>query len=105
MYAGQVVEVRRSELLHSDPLHPYTAALAAARPEIDAEGQRGCGPSPAARCRRSRRPPASARSRRGAPYAQPACLAAVPELTELDGGLSRCIRAAELRGQLEAADA
>jgi oligopeptide/dipeptide ABC transporter ATP-binding protein len=34
MYAGQIVEVRESELLHDDPLHPYTAALAAARPDI-----------------------------------------------------------------------
>ena len=34
MYAGQVVEVRASALLHSDPLHPYAAALAAARPDM-----------------------------------------------------------------------
>jgi ABC-type dipeptide/oligopeptide/nickel transport system ATPase component len=34
MYAGQIVEVRSSALLHSDPLHPYTAALAGARPDI-----------------------------------------------------------------------
>ena len=34
MYAGQIVEVRASSLLHSDPLHPYTAALATARPDI-----------------------------------------------------------------------
>ena len=34
MYAGQIVEVRASGLLHGDPLHPYTAALAAARPDI-----------------------------------------------------------------------
>jgi hypothetical protein len=30
------------------------------------------------------------------------CRAEVPELTSLDGGLSRCARAAELRGQLRA---
>src|SRR4029077_5297836 len=34
MYAGQIVEVRESALLHDDPLHPYTAALSAARPDI-----------------------------------------------------------------------
>ena len=34
MYAGQIVEIRASDLLHDDPLHPYTAALAAARPDI-----------------------------------------------------------------------
>ena len=49
MYAGQIVEVRTSALLHSDPLHPYTAALAAARPDITQ------GSAPAAR---HPRPPA-----------------------------------------------
>ena len=34
MYAGQIVEIRESAQLHDDPLHPYTAALAAARPDI-----------------------------------------------------------------------
>jgi len=34
MYAGQIVEIRASALPHSDPLHPYTAALTAARPDI-----------------------------------------------------------------------
>ena len=34
MYAGQIVEIRESGQLHDDPLHPYTAALAAARPDI-----------------------------------------------------------------------
>ncbi len=104
MYAGQIVEIRTSELLHSDPLHPYTAALAAARPEIAQKSSRlraipgrplsafeaplgGCAFAP--RCG----------------YAQPSCLTAVPELTELDGGLSRCSRAAELRGQLGVAHA
>ena len=27
MYAGQIVELRESDRLHDDPLHPYTAAL------------------------------------------------------------------------------
>jgi len=30
MYAGQVVEVRESNKLHDQPLHPYTAALLSA---------------------------------------------------------------------------
>ena len=34
MYSGQIVEIRSSALLHDDPLHPYTAALAGARPDI-----------------------------------------------------------------------
>jgi oligopeptide/dipeptide ABC transporter ATP-binding protein len=104
MYAGQVVEVRRSELLHSDPLHPYTAALAAARPEIEQKSRRllaipgrplSAFEAPADACAFAPR----------CPYVQPACTAAVPALSELDGGLSRCIRVADLRGQLEASRA
>jgi oligopeptide/dipeptide ABC transporter ATP-binding protein len=102
MYAGQVVEIRRSELLHSDPLHPYTAALAAARPEIAQKASRlraipgrplSAFEAPAGECAFAPR----------CAYAEPTCLTAVPELTELDDGLSRCSRAAELRGHLEAA--
>ena len=66
MYAGQIVEVRESARLHDDPLHPYTAALAAARPDIAQHGRTGCGRSPAGRCPRSRRRTASAPSRRAA---------------------------------------
>jgi oligopeptide/dipeptide ABC transporter ATP-binding protein len=104
MYAGQVVEVRKSELLHSDPLHPYTAALAAARPDI---GQRAS---------RLRAIPGRPLSAFEAPlgecafaprclHARDVCLTAVPALTELDGGLSRCVRVTELRGELEVAGA
>jgi oligopeptide/dipeptide ABC transporter ATP-binding protein len=104
MYAGQVVEVRRSELLHSDPLHPYTAALASARPEITQKASRlraipgrplSAFEAPAGECAFAPR----------CAFARPSCQTAVPEITELDGGQTRCIRAAELRGQLEAADA
>jgi ABC-type dipeptide/oligopeptide/nickel transport system ATPase component len=34
------------------------------------------------------------------PHVQDICRAEVPELTSLDGGLSRCALAAELRGRL-----
>jgi oligopeptide/dipeptide ABC transporter ATP-binding protein len=104
MYAGQVVEVRRSELLHSDPLHPYTAALASARPEITHKASRlraipgrplSAFEAPSGECAFAQR----------CAFAQPSCLTAVPDITELDGGQTRCIRAAELRGQLEASDA
>jgi oligopeptide/dipeptide ABC transporter ATP-binding protein len=99
MYAGQIVEVRRSDLLHEDPLHPYTAALAAARPDISRTADRlraipgrplSAFEAPASECAFAPR----------CPHASDACRAGVPDLTALDGGLSRCIRAAELRGQL-----
>ena len=35
MYAGEIVEVQASDRLHSEPLHPYSAALVASRPSID----------------------------------------------------------------------
>jgi oligopeptide/dipeptide ABC transporter ATP-binding protein len=102
MYAGQVVEVRRSELLHSDPLHPYTAALGAARPDITQK---------AARLRAIPGRPLSAfeapsRECAFAPrcsFAEDACHDVVPPLIDLDGGLSRCVRVIELRGRLGAA--
>jgi oligopeptide/dipeptide ABC transporter ATP-binding protein len=99
MYAGQVVEVRSSDLLHDDPLHPYTAALTAARPDIARTAARlraipgrplSAFEAPAGECAFAPR----------CPHASEACRTGVPGLTAVDGGLSRCIRAAELRGQL-----
>jgi oligopeptide/dipeptide ABC transporter ATP-binding protein len=101
MYTGQIVEVRASSLLHGDPLHPYTAALAAARPDITRTMHRlraipgrplSAFEAPAAECAFAPR----------CPHVAGVCRAAVPSLVELAGGLSRCARAHELRGRLEA---
>ncbi len=101
MYAGRVMEVRVSSLLHDDPLHPYTAALAAARPRIDATLPRlaaipgrplSAFEAPADACAFASR----------CPYVQEECGRRQPELVELDGGLTRCRRAVELRGTLGA---
>ncbi|SDX57718.1 oligopeptide/dipeptide ABC transporter, ATP-binding protein, C-terminal domain-containing protein [Amycolatopsis xylanica] len=40
MYAGQIIETQPSGRLHTDPLHPYAAALAAARPDLDSPAHR-----------------------------------------------------------------
>src|SRR4029079_6749090 len=40
MYAGSIVEQQSSAGLNADPLHPYTAALLAARPPLDATAAR-----------------------------------------------------------------
>jgi oligopeptide/dipeptide ABC transporter ATP-binding protein len=102
MYAGQIVEIRGSAGLHDDPLHPYTSALAAARPDISASARRlraipgrplSSFEAPATECAFAAR----------CEYAQPPCRAALPELVALDAGRSRCIRARELRGALGAA--
>ena len=99
MYAGQIVEVRESGRLHDDPLHPYTAALAAARPDITRTAGRlraipgrplSAFEAPADECAFAPR----------CPHARDVCRAGLPPVTELDGGLSRCVRAQELRGKL-----
>jgi oligopeptide/dipeptide ABC transporter ATP-binding protein len=94
MYAGRLVETQPSRALQSAPLHPYTAALLAARPVVDAspgrlaaipgrplsafEAPDGCAFAP--RC----------------PHAQDRCRAAVPPVLAVGAGESRCVRAPEL---------
>ena len=104
MYAGQVVEVRESARLHGDPLHPYTAALSAARPDIAATAHRlaaipgrplSAFEAPAQECAFAPR----------CPHAREICLDGTPDLAGLDGGLARCVRARELRGRLTPAAA
>jgi oligopeptide/dipeptide ABC transporter ATP-binding protein len=101
MYAGQIFETNAAKRLNRDPLHPYTAALAAARPDIAASAQRlaaipghpvsafeapaGCAFAP--RC----------------VLAQDACRTARPPLESLGGGEVRCRRARELCGRVVAA--
>jgi len=100
MYAGQVVEVRESNKLHDQPLHPYTAALAAARPNIDATSHRltaipgrplSAFEAPQNECAFTAR----------CPHVADICRRGRPALVELDGGLTRCVRAAELFGKLK----
>ena len=99
MYAGQVVEVRESTRLHDQPLHPYTAALAAARPSIEATAHRltaipgrplSTFEAPVDQCAFVAR----------CPHAADVCRERRPKLVELDGGLTRCARASELLGRL-----
>lgn len=101
MYAGQMVETRAANVLHDDPLHPYSAALVDARPSIDSTAPRlaaipgrplsafeapsGCRFAP--RCR----------------FAQDSCTATEPDWLAVDGGSVRCFRAIELRGNLREA--
>lgn len=102
MYAGQIVEIRSSELLHDDPLHPYSAALAAARPRIDATAVRlqaipgrplSSFEAPTNEC--SFAPRCS--------FAVDDCRTHRPELRPLAGGLVRCSRADDLRSKLSVA--
>ena len=99
MYAGQIVEIRASALLHGDPLHPYTAALASARPDITQTAHRlraipgrplSAFEAPSHECAFAPR----------CPHATDVCRTEVPALARLDGGVSRCARAQDLRGRL-----
>jgi oligopeptide/dipeptide ABC transporter ATP-binding protein len=100
MYAGQVVEVRESNKLHEQPLHPYTAALAAARPNIDVTSHRltaipgrplSAFEAPQNECAFTAR----------CPHVAGVCRERRPALVELDGGSTRCARASELFGKLK----
>lgn len=100
MYAGQIVEIQPSASLHLEPLHPYTAGLTAARPDLTSttarlpvipgraisawEVERGCGF--AHRCQ----------------HCQPRCTAALPGLQPFGAGDVRCVRARDLHPDLEA---
>jgi oligopeptide/dipeptide ABC transporter ATP-binding protein len=98
MYAGQIVETRASARLHDDPLHPYTASLATARPTIDASVHRLTA-IPGRPVSAFEAPDGCAFAPRCA-FATEACTATRPPIEELDGGLVRCLRAEELRGRL-----
>ena len=98
MYAGEIVESQPSATLGTEPLHPYTASLSAARPAIEGNAHRlaairgrpvsafeapaGCSFAP--RC----------------DFAQDGCSMRDPGLERFDGGVVRCLRASELRGRL-----
>jgi oligopeptide/dipeptide ABC transporter ATP-binding protein len=97
MYAGQIVEVRESALMHDDPLHPYSAALAAARPDIAQTAHR-LAAIPGRPLSAFEAPDGECAFAPRCPDAADVCRAARPELISLDGGWSRCARAVELRG-------
>ena len=101
MYAGQIVEVRSSALLHANPLHPYTAALAAARPDITKTVHR-LRAIPGHPLSAFEAPPEECAFAPRCAHTRDVCRAAAPGVAELDGGLSRCARAHQLRGQLQA---
>jgi peptide/nickel transport system ATP-binding protein len=101
MYAGQIVETRASALLERDPLHPYTAALGAARPDVGATAHR-LAAIPGRPVSAFEAPAGCAFAPRCA-LATDKCRAERPAITPLDNGEVRCWRAAEMRGRIVAA--
>jgi oligopeptide/dipeptide ABC transporter ATP-binding protein len=98
MYAGQVVETREASVLHGDPLHPYSAALVEARPDITLTADRLVAIP--GRPVSAFEAPTGCRFVPRCPHAQDSCHTNEQSLNELDGGLVRCERARDLRGRL-----
>jgi oligopeptide/dipeptide ABC transporter ATP-binding protein len=94
MYAGQIVETQASSSLHDQPLHPYSAALAAARPSISSTEPR-LAAIPGRPVSAFEAPPGCAFAPR-CPHVRDHCRAARPEIREFGGGFVRCVRAEEL---------
>ena len=97
MYAGEVVEEAGASELFASPLHPYTRALLASRPDATAGRRRlvaidGTVPEPAERADACLFAPRC-------PDALPACLGGRPALRAFSHGRRvACIRAGEGRG-------
>ncbi|GAA3654460.1 ABC transporter ATP-binding protein [Nocardioides ginsengisoli] len=99
MYAGEIVEVRDARRLHDDPLHPYTAALGAARPLLD-RTVRHLTAIPGRPLSALEAPPDACAFAPRCVHAEDACTSGAPALVDLDGGAVRCVRADVLRGTL-----
>jgi peptide/nickel transport system ATP-binding protein len=98
MYAGQVVETRAADQLHADPLHPYSAALVQARPDITSSAHRLVAIP--GRPVSAFEAPAGCRFAPRCPHAVDACRDHEQTMTDLDTGRVRCQRAGQLRGEL-----
>ncbi|MEU7856969.1 ABC transporter ATP-binding protein [Nonomuraea sp. NPDC049141] len=94
MYAGRVMEVRASALLHDHALHPYTAALAAARPSLERRAER-LVTTPGRPLSAFEAPDGCPFSTR-CPHVRQRCHDERPALRPLDGGQVACVRAEEL---------
>ncbi|WP_237421922.1 oligopeptide/dipeptide ABC transporter ATP-binding protein [Gordonia sp. SID5947] len=101
MYAGRVVEERRSVDLHDAPLHPYSAALARSRPSVDKRMDR-LDVVPGRPISPLDAPPGCAFCPR-CTFAVDECETDLPELAPLRGGRVACHRAEEIHAELSGA--
>jgi oligopeptide/dipeptide ABC transporter ATP-binding protein len=98
MYAGQIVAVQGGSRLFAEPVHPYAAGLLAARPEMGVRAARlkvipGQPVDPLNR-------PAGCPFYPRCSFGQDRCTRERPQLESVGGGLSACVRAREIQGQL-----
>jgi oligopeptide/dipeptide ABC transporter ATP-binding protein len=98
MYAGSIVEQQSSAGLNTDPLHPYTAALVAARPSLDVVAGRLAAIS--GRPKSAFEAPEGCAFADRCPYREPQCTAEQQVLRPLGGGLVRCRRAEDIHDGL-----
>jgi len=95
MYLGRIVEYAPKAIVFARPAHPYTRALLASTPVLDAKARRervalrGELPSPLA-------PPSGCPFHTRCPYAVPRCTSETPLLAPLGDALVACHRAAEI---------
>jgi oligopeptide/dipeptide ABC transporter ATP-binding protein len=99
LYAGEVVERQAAGRPHDTPLHPYTAALRRARPDIGVRAPR-LAAIPGHPTTAYAAPPGCSFAPRCA-FAQDPCREHKPALLTMGAdGASRCLYADELRGRL-----
>jgi oligopeptide/dipeptide ABC transporter ATP-binding protein len=98
MYAGQVVETSAAHRLHADPLHPYSAALVQARPDVASAADRLVAIP--GRPVSAFEAPSGCRFAPRCPHVLDGCRGHEQTLVDLDAGRVRCERAAALRGRL-----
>jgi oligopeptide/dipeptide ABC transporter ATP-binding protein len=101
MYAGQLVECQPSISLSAHPMHPYSAALSAARPDIEGELRRlPAIPGRAVACWQA---PQGCSFAPRCSYRREACTAAEPEMRGPEQSAVRCVRSAEIQREIGAA--
>jgi oligopeptide/dipeptide ABC transporter ATP-binding protein len=94
MYAGSIIEARRSVDLHDRALHPYTEGLVASRPSISTTFQHL--PVIRGRPMAAFEAPAGCAFAPRCPHALARCTTERPVLAPLGRGMVACFRAAEL---------
>ncbi|MEV7282307.1 ABC transporter ATP-binding protein [Streptomyces sp. NPDC093111] len=98
LYAGRVMERQPSTRLHEDPLHPYTAALVRARPEIGRRVERL--PAIAGHPTTAYEAPDGCAFTPRCGFAEDRCAEGAPPLLRVGEGLTGCVRMPGLRGRL-----
>jgi len=91
MYAGQVIESGPSELVTSEPAHPYTRLLISSAPDPARQAAAGTGAAVRGQPPSLISPPTGCRFHPRCPFAMPECTTQAPPRVEVaDGHWTRC---------------